>query len=92
MSAGTRFASLGALMRTEEEKDRAENVTAYVFVAGVVIGLISCAIWTVTGNAQPAVRIFTTELPCVGNSEVQRGEYQPERTTIMISMRVNPRA
>jgi hypothetical protein len=47
-------------MRTEEQKDSSDKFAAYVFIAGIVVSLASCAMWAVTGRHQPAVRIFTT--------------------------------
>ena len=47
-------------MRTEQQKDRADKVVAYVFVAGLIVCVAGLAVFAVTGRSQPGVRIFTT--------------------------------
>jgi hypothetical protein len=49
-------------MRTEQDKDRADKIAAYVFVAGVAVALVSFAVMAVTGSLQPGVRVFITAL------------------------------
>lgn len=44
----------------EDPNDQAEKLTAYAFVAGVIVGLVGFGVWGVTGRPQPAVRIIAS--------------------------------